>query len=602
MTTPAGFSVCRFRVASEHPLSSAFSAKSRRRAARAAAAAALLLLFLFTCASASMAQSTVTINEVESNGGTPGDWFELYNKGAGAVDISGWKMKDNDDGHAFYVIPGGTMIAPGGYFVGEEAAFGFGLGSADSVRIFDATETPVETYSWTAHATTTYGRCPNGTGELTTTVSSTKGAANDCPVRINEVESNGGTPGDWFELYNAGTSAFDVSGWKMKDNDDGHAFYVFPAGTIIAPGGYFVGEEAAFGFGLGSADSVRIFDTTDTLYDIYSWTSHAAITYGRCPNGTGAFINTASATKGATNDCGGPPASPVRINEVESSGGVPVDWIELYNPSATPADIGSFVLKDNDDTHIFTIPAGTVLAPGAYQAFDVDVAGGFGLGDADSARLFNTVAALVDSYSWTLHSGTTYGRCPDGTGDFATTLAATKGAANACRVYTTWPGGADVQTVDGAGVFGGNMSGLVYEGSGTAAPGVLWAVRNGPETLFRLVWNGTIWTPDTADSWTAGKALFYPSGGTSRPDSEGVTILGGSSSGGIFVSTERDNTNNTVSRNSILRFDPTAPGDTLTATNEWNLTADLPVTGAEPRGGSHRLDSGHIPHRKQLLR
>ena len=298
MTTPAGFSVCRFRVASENPLISTFSAKSRRRAARVAAAAALLLSFLLTCASASMAQSTVTINEVESNGGTPGDWFELYNKGAGAVDISGWKMKDNDDGHAFYVIPAGTMIAPGGYFVGEEAAFGFGLGSADSVRIFDATETPVETYSWTAHATTTYGRCPNGTGEFTTTVSSTKGAANDCPVRINEVESNGGTPGDWFELYNAGTSAFDVSGWKMKDNDDGHAFYVFPAGTIIAPGGYFVGEEAAFGFGLGSADSVRIFDTTDTLYDIYSWTSHAAITYGRCPNGTGAFINTASCHQG----------------------------------------------------------------------------------------------------------------------------------------------------------------------------------------------------------------------------------------------------------------------------------------------------------------
>ena len=34
-----------------------------------------------------------------------------------------------------------------------------------------------------------------------------------------------------------------------------------------------------------------------------------------------------------------------------------------------------------------------------------------------------------------------------------------------------------------------------------------------------------------------------------------------------------------MSRNSILRFDPNTAGTSLTATNEWNLTADLPVVG-----------------------
>src|SRR5262249_53032935 len=43
---------------------------------------------------------------------------------------------------------------------------------------------------------------------------------------------------------------------------------------------------------------------------------------------------------------------------------------------------------------------------------------------------------------------------------------------------------------------------------------------------------------------------------------------------------ERNNSNNSVSRNSILRYDPAGSTTTLTATNEWNLTADLPVTGA----------------------
>src|SRR5262249_34898820 len=119
--------------------------------------------------------------------------------------------------------------------------------------------------------------------------------------------------------------------------------------------------------------------------------------------------------------------SPVRINEVESNGGTPGDWVELYNPSGAPADNSGFILKDNDDPHIFTIPAATTLGPGAYQAFDVESS--FGLGSADSARLFDTTAALVDSYSWTAHAITTYGRCQNGTGPFMTMVSSTKGAA-----------------------------------------------------------------------------------------------------------------------------------------------------------------------------
>jgi len=113
-------------------------------------------------------------------------------------------------------------------------------------------------------------------------------------VKINEVESNGGTPGDWFELINTATTAADLSGWKMLDNDDTHTPYVFPAGSVIAPGGYLVVEEAQFVFGLGAPDSVRIYDATGAIYDTYSWTAHATTTYGRCPNGTGELTTTTS--------------------------------------------------------------------------------------------------------------------------------------------------------------------------------------------------------------------------------------------------------------------------------------------------------------------
>src|SRR4029077_9378270 len=64
------------------------------------------------------------------------------------------------------------------------------------------------------------------------------GAVSAQPVttlHINEVESNGGVPDDWFELVNVGNTRIDISGWKMLDNDDTHTPYVLPAGTTIAP-------------------------------------------------------------------------------------------------------------------------------------------------------------------------------------------------------------------------------------------------------------------------------------------------------------------------------------------------------------------------------
>ena len=82
----------------------------------------------------------------------------------------------------------------------------------------------------------------------------------------------------------------------------------------------------------------------------------------------------------------------------------------------------------------------------------------------------------------------------------------------------------------------------------------------------------------TDANWTNGKTLRYP-GGTGAPDAEGLTRAEWSSTA-IYVASERDNTADTVSRLSVLRYDLTATGATLTATHEWNLTADLPAAPA----------------------
>ncbi|MBV1851228.1 lamin tail domain-containing protein [Catellatospora tritici] len=261
----------------------------------------------------------------------------------------------------------------------------------------------------------------------------------------------------------------------------------------------------------------------------------------------------------------------VRINEVESSGGSPGDWVELTNTGTTAVDLTGWVVKDNDSSHAFTIASGVTLAPGAFVALDVDPV--YGLGSADSARLYQPGGStLVDSYTWSSHASTTYGRCADGTGAFTTTTAATKASANACPPPppAAWPGGSAVANADNSGFFGTNLSGVAYENAS-----VVWAVKNGPGKLYRLVPNGSLWQADTTDGWSAGKTLRYANG-SGDPDAEAVV----STPDGVVVATERNNDSSGTSLLKVLRYAATGTATTLNATAEWNLTADLPSAAA----------------------
>lgn len=104
------------------------------RAPRATAALGALAAALMT----STASAEVLLNEVlGSTTGTDNEYIELYNSGPGSVDIGGWQVElwDSDDGAGFgaadaaspYVIPAGTTIAEGGFYLlanaGAQAAY-----------------------------------------------------------------------------------------------------------------------------------------------------------------------------------------------------------------------------------------------------------------------------------------------------------------------------------------------------------------------------------------------------------------------------------------------------------------------------------------------
>ncbi|WP_437595162.1 lamin tail domain-containing protein [Sorangium sp. So ce1000] len=164
-----------------------------------------------------------------------------------------------------------------------------------------------------------------------------------------------------------------------------------------------------------------------------------------------------------------------------------------------------------------------------------------------------------------------------GGADGAGGASAGAGGAGACPAGSTqplpWPGKAEVRTLDSEDAFESDLSGLTYE-----VPGVLWATNNLSSKLFRLLKSGGRYAPDTSKDWASGKRLHYPNG-KGTPDAEGVTFAA-TSAAGVYVCAERDADDPSVSRLSVLRYDVTAAGATLTATHEWDLTALLPEVGA----------------------
>lgn len=122
--------------------------------------------------------------------------------------------------------------------------------------------------------------------------------------------------------------------------------------------------------------------------------------------------------------------------------------------------------------------------------------------------------------------------------------------ASPAQAASTWPGDSATRTADGSNVFGKNLSGLSFESAN-----VVWAVKNSPSTLYRLVPSGSTWKIDQK------RSLNYQDG-QGDPDAEGVV----STPEGIFVAVERDNDDGDVSAPKILKY-----GTGSNAVAEWEL-------------------------------
>lgn len=131
-------------------------------------------------------------------------------------------------------------------------------------------------------------------------------------VIINEInyKSNPTTGSDWIEIYNAGETQIDLSGWSIKDS--GSSPLILAPGTVIEPGAYLIFAEklldinnvpqigsfltlyplvtnyypVAFTFGLNqSGEQITLSDNNSCIIDQFTYGSIAP--WPTSPNGQG---------------------------------------------------------------------------------------------------------------------------------------------------------------------------------------------------------------------------------------------------------------------------------------------------------------------------
>jgi hypothetical protein len=188
----------------------------------------------------------VVLNELLAHTDPPQvDSIELYNHGNSGVNLGGCTLSDDPATNKF-TIPAGTIIPARGFVVFTETELGFALDAAGETIYFKnpAGTQVLDALRFEAQENgISFGRCPNGANDWYRLSALTFGTNNAAPlvsaVVFNEImyhPLSGADDGQYVELYNRGTNAVNLAGWKLG----GGIGHTFPTNCGLAAGGYLV--------------------------------------------------------------------------------------------------------------------------------------------------------------------------------------------------------------------------------------------------------------------------------------------------------------------------------------------------------------------------
>lgn len=223
-------------------------------------------------------------------------------------------------------------------------------------------------------------------------------------IIITEVMQNpdavGDNAGEYFEVYNAGSTAVDLNGWTISDN--GTNSHVIASSVVVNAGAYAVlatnGDSATNGgftadyvysnIALANGDDELVLtDTNANEIDRIEWDGGPI-----WPDPTGASMSLCDlaadnndgtqwlestvpygdgdlGTPGTVNDCIAPSAPQIVITEIMQNpaavGDNSGEYFEVYNAGNAPVDLNGWTISDNGaDNHV--IASSVVINVGEY--------------------------------------------------------------------------------------------------------------------------------------------------------------------------------------------------------------------------------------------
>jgi hypothetical protein len=331
------------------------------------------------------------------------EYIELYNANDAAVDLSGWRLDDMDDGRQQsrflfgpdgsppYTLPAGAIVPARGFLLLFRSETGLALNNdGDWVRLLrpdgavvEATEysssrndeaasktldggdqwtrsyppspgasnqpapttpTPTPTLTPTPTATVTPGGYPDGVG-LNEFMPNPAADWNDDGILGDEND-------EYIELYNANDFAVDLSAWKLDDvAGGGSSPYTLPAGTTIAAHSFLVfwSRDTNLALNNSGGDSVRLLTPDGAEVESHSYTvAPADGAYSKTVDGGDTWTQGYPPSPGATNQ-----AAPTATPTPTATPGVYPDGVSLNEYMPDPAsDWNGDGAADQDDEYI----------------------------------------------------------------------------------------------------------------------------------------------------------------------------------------------------------------------------------------------------------
>jgi len=385
--------------------------------------------------------------------GTYSDYVELHNVSSERVNVSGYGLSDDET--SMWVIADNTYMDPDEYLIiwcaGKETGITnvapFALSKDDVLRFTDPSGKLIIVLDLSgAYSGLSFSYLDNGTWD---NMAPTPGYPNtaegvaayeksrmadseidiaehtECPVRVTELmaaNSNAhkgpdGTYCDWIELYNSGSTEFDLSGFGLSDDISKPKKFMFPEGTRIPAYSYLVlyhTEKPVEGtlsidFGLSGQGETLVFTSKeDRIIDLIEFgvqeknCSLARIYTNNAFDPNGAFEPTDQITPGFDNTVSGRTqfdekengqmgVHDISLNEVLVDGYYirfdtssvthterPYDgdlgsWIELYNRTEQAVDLSGFSITDNvRKPRKWVFPDGTSIAAKGYLVLQLE--------------------------------------------------------------------------------------------------------------------------------------------------------------------------------------------------------------------------------------